>query len=123
MSIKTDVENMNAMSHWQGKWKEALEKYYADDVVRKVSGLVPMGKDMILEQVEDFINGCTEFKASEIKAVAVDEENNVSMVEMSQEYTHKFYGHIRQSLVFVQRWRDGQIYEEALYVMQERVNH
>jgi ketosteroid isomerase-like protein len=123
MSVKTNVENMNEMSYQQGKWKEALEKYYADDVVRKVSGLVPLvGKDMIREQIEDFIKGCTEFHSLEIKAVAVDEENNVSMVEMSQEYTHKFYGHIRQSLVFVQRWRDGQIYEESLYVMQERVN-
>ena len=123
MSIKADVENMNAMS-LQGKWKEALEKYYADDAVRKISGLVPLvGKDMIREQVEDFIKGCTEFTSYEIKAVTVDEENNVSMVEWSQEWTHKFYGHIRQSLVFVHRWRDGKIYEESLYVMQERANH
>jgi len=123
MSIKADVENMNAMS-LQGKWKEALEKYYADDAVRKISGLVPLvGKDMIREQVEDFIKGCTEFTSYEIKAVTVDEENNVSMVEWSQEWTHKFYGHIRQSHVCVQRWRDGLIYEESLYVMQERANH
>jgi hypothetical protein len=123
MSIKADVENMNAMT-LQGKWQEALDKYYADDAVRKISGLVPLvGKDMIREQVEDFINGLTEFKAYEIKAVAVDEENNVSMVEWSQEFIHKFYGHIRQTLVGVQRWRDGQIYEESLYVMQERANN
>jgi len=123
MSIKADVENMNAMT-LQGKWKEVLEKYYADDVVRKISGLVPLvGKDMIREQIEDFINGCTEFRSYEIKAVAVDEENNVSMVECSQEFTHKLYGHIRQSLVFVQRWRQGKIYEESLYIMQERANN
>ena len=121
MNIKADVENMNAMS-LQGKWKEAIEKYYADDVVRKVSGLVPMGKDMIREQVEDFLKGCTEFRSAEVKAVAVDEDNQVSMVEWFVEYIHKFYGHIRQSHVFVQRWRDGKIYEESLYVMQERVN-
>jgi len=123
MSIKADVENMNAMT-LQGKWKEVLEKYYAGDVVRKISGLVPLvGKDMIREQIEDFINGCTEFRSYEIKAVAVDEENNVSMVECSQEFTHKLYGHIRQSLVFVQRWRQGKIYEESLYIMQERANN
>lgn len=123
MSIKADVENMNAMT-LQGKWNEVLEKYYADDAVRKISGLAPLvGKDMIREQVEDFIKGCTEFTSYEIKAVAVDEENNVSMVEWSQEFTHKFYGHIRQSLVGVQRWRDGKIYEESLYVMQERANN
>lgn len=123
MSIKADVENMNAMS-LQGKWKEAMDKYYADDAVRKVSGLVPLvGKDMIREQVEDFIKGCTEFKAYEIKAVTVDEENNVSMVEQFVEWIHKFYGHVRQSHVCVQRWRDGKIYEESLYVMQERVNN
>ncbi len=107
----------------QGKWQEAFDKYYADDAVRKISGLVPLvGKDMIREQGEDFLNGCTELPSYEIKAVAVDEENNVSMVELFQEFTHKFYGHIRQSLVFVQRWRDGKIYEESLYIMQERVN-
>jgi hypothetical protein len=123
MSTKADVENMNAMT-LQGKWQEAFDKYYADDAVRKISGLVPLvGKDMIREQVEDFLNGCTEFRTSEIKAVAVDEENNVSMVEWFVEYTHKFYGHIRQSHVCVQRWRHGKIYEESLYVMQERANH
>jgi len=80
MSIKTDVENMNAMT-LQGKWKEVLEKYYADDAVRKVAGLAPLvGREMIREQVEDFIKGCTEFTSFEIKAVAVDEENNVSMI-------------------------------------------
>ncbi len=123
MSIKTDVENMNAMS-LQGKWQEAFDKYYADDAVRKISGLVPLvGKDMIRKQGEDFLNGCTELPSYEIKAVAVDEENNVSMVELFQEFTHKLYGHIRQTLVFVQRWRQGKIYEESLYVMQERANN
>ena len=123
MNIKADVENMNAMS-LKGKWKEAFDKYYADDAVRKIAGLVPLvGKDMIREQAEDFLNGCTQLPSHEIKALSVDEENNVSMIEMSQEFTHKFYGHIRQSLALVQRWRDGQIYEESIYVMQERVNN
>jgi hypothetical protein len=122
MSIKADVENMNAMT-LEGKYKEVLEKYYADDAVRKVSGLVPLvGKDMIREQVEDFIKDCTKFHSFEIKAVAVDEDNNVSMVEQFVEWTHKFYGHVRQTHVAVQRWRDGKIYEEFLYVMQERAN-
>ncbi|MCK4792202.1 MAG: nuclear transport factor 2 family protein [Desulfobacteraceae bacterium] len=123
MSIKADVENMNAMS-LQGKWQEAIEKYYADDVVRKISGLVPLvGRDMIREQAEDFLKGCTEFPSAELKAVAVDEDNAVSMVEWFMEYTHKLYGHIRQSQVCVQRWRDGLIYEESLYVMQEKVKN
>jgi ketosteroid isomerase-like protein len=122
MSIKADVENMNAMT-LQGKYWEAFDKYYADDAVRKIAGLAPLvGKDMIREQVEDFIKGCTEFKAFEVKAVVVDEENNVSMVEQFVEWTHKFYGHVRQNQVAVQRWRDGKIYEESVYVMQERVN-
>ena len=123
MSMKADLENMNAMSS-EGKWEEAFDKYYADDAVRKIAGLAPLvGKDMIREQVEDFIKGCTEFTSYEIKAVAVDEENNVSMVEWSQEWTHKFYGHIRQALVAVQRWRERLIYEESLYIMQERANN
>ena len=123
MSIKADVENMNAMT-LEGKYKEVLEKYYADDAVRKIAGLVPLvGKDMIREQVEDFVKGCTEFSGLEVKAVAVDEDNAVSMVEQFVEWTHKFYGHIRQNQVCVQRWRDGKIYEESLYLMQERVNH
>lgn len=122
MSIKADVENMNAMT-LEGKHQEAFDKYYADDAVRKVSGLVPLvGKDMIREHVEDFIKGCTEFHSFEIKAVAVDEENAVSMVEQFVEWTHKFYGHVRQNHVCVQRWRDGKIYQESLYVMQERAS-
>jgi hypothetical protein len=123
MSIKADVENMNAMI-LQGKNQEAYEKYYADDVVRKISGFVPLvGRDAVREQEKDFVKGCTEFRSAEVKAVAVDEDNHVSMVEWFVDFTHKFYGHIRQTHVCVQRWRDGQIYEESLYVMQERVNH
>jgi hypothetical protein len=122
MSIRADVENMNAMN-MQGKWQEAFDKYYADDAVRKISGLEPLvGKDMIREQAEDFIKGCTEFGGSEVKAVAVDEDNAVSMVELFVEWTHKFYGHVRQNQVCVSRWRDGKIYEESLYLAQERVN-
>lgn len=123
MSVKADVENMNAMT-LGGKYQEAFDKYYADDAVRKISGLVPLvGKDMIREQVEDFLKGCTAFGSAEVKAVAVDEDNKVSMVEWFVEWTHKFYGHIRQTHVCVQRWRDGKIYEESLYVMQERANN
>lgn len=122
MSIRADVEDMNAMS-LKGKWQEAFDKYYADDAVRRISGLVPLvGKAMIREQVEDFINGCTQFGSSEVKAVAVDEGNNVSMVEWFVEWTQKFYGHVRQTHVCVQRWREGKIYEESLYVIQERAN-
>ena len=122
MSVKADVENMNAMI-LQGKYWEAFDKYYADDAVRKIAGLAPLvGKDMIRQQAEDFVKGCTAFGSSEVKAVAVDEDDNVSMVEQFVEWTHKFYGHVRQNQVAVQRWRDGKIYEESLYLMQERVN-
>ena len=123
MSVKADVENLNAMI-LQGKNQEAYEKYYADDIVRKVPNLVPLvGKDAVREQEKDFVKGCTDFRRVEVKAVAVDEDNEVSMVEWFMDYTHKFWGDVRQAHVCVQRWRDGQIYQESMYVMWLAHNH
>lgn len=97
---------------------QAWDTYYADDVVRRVPEQLPyVGKEASRKQESDFLAGVTEFRNAEIRAMAVDEENAVSMVEWLVEYTHKQFGDIRQAHVSVQRWREGRIYEETIYVM------
>jgi hypothetical protein len=97
---------------------QAWGTYYADDMVRRVPEQLPyVGKEAARKQESDFLAGVTKWGKTEIRAVGVDEENQVSMVEWYIEYTHKQFGDIRQCQVSVHRWRDGRIYEETIYVM------
>ena len=118
MNLKASVEDLNAML-LQGRTQEAWNTYYAGDVVRRAGQDTPLiGKELNLEHDKDFVNSVTEWGGCAIKAVAADEDKSVTMVEWSLEYTHKFWGHIVQNQVCVQRWRDGRIYDESIYVMQ-----
>jgi uncharacterized protein (TIGR03067 family) len=117
MTLKESVKDLYGML-WQGRAAEAWDKYYADDLVRR-NGFEPARVGKIRNQVheQDFLNCVTGWKVAEIKAMAVDEDHSVTMVELLMEFTHKQWGDIRQSIVTVQRWRDGKIYDEASYVM------
>jgi uncharacterized protein (TIGR03067 family) len=118
MNLKASVEDLNAML-LQGRIQEAWNTYYADDVVRRAGQDTPLvGMKLNLEHDKDFVISVTEWGSSAIKAVAVDEDKAVTMVEWSLEFTHKVWGHIRQNQVCVQRWRDGRIYDESIYIMQ-----
>ena len=54
---------------------------------------------------------------AEWKTVAFDDDNQISIFEIYHEFSHKAYGDIRQTEVHVQRWRDGKIYDESIYLM------
>ena len=102
MNRKASVEDLNAML-LQGRTQKAWSTYYAGDVVRRVGQDTPLvGKELNLEDDKDFVNNVTEWGGCAIKAVAVDEDKEVTMVEWSLEFTHKVWGHILQKQVCVQ---------------------
>ena len=114
MSLKTHVNDLNAMI-LKGQILDAFEKYYAEDVVMQDGELKVEGKVANRKREEDFVNGLTAFRGAEISSVAVDEDNSITMVEWHFDYSHKDWGDQKYNQIAVQRWRDGQIYDERFY--------
>lgn len=115
MSLRSDVQALNDMI-LQGKVLDGFEKYYADDVVMQENeGEERVGKEVCRGFEEAFVNGLTEFRGARVKAVAVNEEDGVAMVEWFLDYTHKDWGSVTHDQVSVQRWKNGRIVHERFY--------
>ena len=100
----------------QGDILGAFEEYYHDDVVMTDAGMEPrVGKDINRAYEEAFVNGLTEFRGAEVKAVGVDEEAGKALVEWHFDFTHADYGDQTYDQVAVQTWEDGQIVDEKFY--------
>jgi len=100
----------------EGQILPAFEQYYADDVVMTDQGQEPrVGKAINRQYEEAFVNGLTEFRGAEVKAVAVDEEKGKAFVEWHFDFTHADYGSQTYDQVAVQTWEGGQIVEERFY--------
>ncbi|HEX8385233.1 MAG TPA: nuclear transport factor 2 family protein [Rubricoccaceae bacterium] len=100
----------------EGQILPAFEQYYADDVVMTDQGQEPrVGKDLNRQYEEAFVNGLTEFRGAEVKAVGVDEAAGKTFVEWHFDFTHSAYGSQTYDQVAVQTWKGGQIVEERFY--------
>lgn len=114
-SIREKVDDLNARI-LQGDILGAFEDYYADDVVMTDQGQPPReGKAVNRQYEEAFVNGLTEFRGAEVKAVGIDEEAGKAFVEWHFDFTHSAYGDQKYDQVAVQTWEDGQIVEERFY--------
>src|SRR6056297_3565804 len=65
----------------QGKILEAFDKFYADDVVMEEDDKRREGKEANREYEEQFVDALQEFHAADIKARAVDQENQTTFSE------------------------------------------
>lgn len=100
----------------QGKILEAFDKFYADDIVMEEDGKERVGKEANREYEEQFVNSLEAFHAADIKARAVDEENNVTFSEWFNDMTLEGVGRVQQQQVSVRTWNeDGQITHEKFY--------
>ena len=101
-----------------GDNEECWKDFYTEDVVRRITGLEPIvGRDACRDQVQHFAEGLTGVPTIGPSALAFDDENQVSIVEFRHDFSHKEYGEISQMQTHVQRWREGRIYEENIYVI------
>ena len=112
--IRERVDELNQMIQ-EGKILQAFDKFYADDIVMEEDGDARVGFEANREYEENFVSSIEEFRAAEVKSVAVDEENNVSFVEWHLDFTLEGVGDVEQNQVAVQRWSDGQIHNEKFY--------
>ena len=101
-----------------GDNEESWKEFYTEDIVRRITNLKPLvGRDACRQQVQHFMGGLTGRAKIEPTATAFDDENQVSIFEFRHDFRHKEYGGISQMQTHVQKWREGRIYEENIYVM------
>ncbi|MEM1271356.1 MAG: nuclear transport factor 2 family protein [Bacteroidota bacterium] len=109
------VGDLNGMI-LQGQILEAHDKFYHDNCVQQESETdAREGKAVNREFEEAFVGGLTEFRGAEVKSVAVDAENDTTMVEWFMDYTHKDWGDKTYHQVAVQRWSGDKIVHERYY--------
>ena len=115
MSIRANVDELNSMI-LQGQVLDAFEKFYAEDVeMVEVDGNVRKGKEENRAFEVAFVNNLVEFRAAEVKNVAVDEASGTAFVEWYMDYTHKEWGDRTYHQVSVQKWDGDQITWERFY--------
>lgn len=113
MTVKKDIQNMNAMI-LKGKAMEAFEKYYADNVVMQENENPPtVGKDANREREKQFFENIKKIHGAEVKAVTVGD--GVSMVEWFMDFTSKDGKRKKLNEVTVQRWKNRKIVHEKFY--------
>ena len=112
-SIRNRVDELNALIQ-QGGIMEAMNEFYADDVVMAENEQEPtVGLAANLEREQAFVDNTTWY-GLELKNVAVGDD--VSMVEWRMDFHNTQYGaRLAFTQVAVQRWRDGKIYDERFY--------
>jgi hypothetical protein len=100
----------------QGEILEAFEEFYAEDIVMEEGDDRRVGKDENREYEEQFVNSLEQFHSAEIKARAVDQENNVTFSEWENHMTLEGVGRVEQKQISVRTWNeDGQITNEKFY--------
>lgn len=109
------VSDLNEMI-LSGQILEAHDKHYANDVVQQENELEPtVGKAANRRREEEFLSNVVDFRAAEVKAVAVDPINRTTFVEWFFDYDHREWGTRRYHQVSVQHWRDDKITYERFY--------
>ena len=76
-----------------------------------------VGRDACREQVQHSIDGLTGAPKIDPTAIAFDDENQGSIIEFRHDFSHKEWGEISQMQTHIQRWREGRIYEENIYII------
>ncbi len=100
----------------QGKILEAFDRFYAEDVVMEEDDKRREGKEANREYEEQFVDALQEFHAADIKARAVDQENQTTFSEWFNHMTLEGVGEVKQHQVAVRTWNDeGQITHEKFY--------
>jgi len=86
LNLVTDLNGMIL----NGQVLEAHDKFYANDVIQMENSEMSFeGKELNRKREEEWVNNIVEFRGAEVKSIAVDEANDITMVEWFMDYTHK----------------------------------
>ena len=104
-------------------WKGALCKYYSENIVRKIKFQEAEDYFEILERVEACIEHDANFLAGLSAPITyddyvnrVDEERNLSFIEITQSFTHEAYGQVTQRISITHRWEKDKVIEETVVI-------
>lgn len=99
-----------------GRIIEAMEEFYADDVEMRENAEEPTrGLAANIEREKAFLSGVKAWNWTEWHATAVNDRENISIVEYSFEFVNSEGETVVYIQAAVQRWRDGKIFSERFY--------
>lgn len=111
--LRQRVDALNSMI-LQGRILEAMNEFYAEDVVMAENDQAPtVGLAANLERERAFV-AATQWHDLELQDVVVD--GQLAMVRWRMDFTNAAYGQrLAFTQVAVQRWADGKIVDERFY--------
>ncbi len=114
MSVLQNATDLYAMIG-QGQMMEALEKFYADNVVViEADGTRREGKDAQRQAVQQWFGMVQEYHGGGTEAITANEETGVACVECWTDVT-MMGNRNKMEEVAVQRWENDQIVQERFY--------
>ncbi|MCW3789138.1 hypothetical protein [Plebeiibacterium sediminum] len=114
LSLTERIEKLTDMIT-EGRWLEAFEKFYAEDIVRQETDHLPIkGKDACRIQEEKLVTCITDFKSSKVLNLITDK--NVSVIKWEFNYIHRDLGEQKYTQTAMQIWNcDGEITTEIIH--------
>lgn len=97
----------------EGKILEAMEEFYAEDVVMTEPYHTTEGKAANIQREKDFLAGVKEWKRFDVTAKAVGQDVTMYESVMAWATTEDQEVHVEQ--VAVAKWREGKIVHERFY--------
>jgi hypothetical protein len=112
-ALENSVKDL--ISHIQhGKFMEAFEKYYDDNVVMQENEQEPtIGKISNRLREQEFFSNTTGFENSKVESIATG--NDVAILVWHYNYNHREWGQKNYKQVSVQHWKDGKIVKEQFF--------
>jgi ketosteroid isomerase-like protein len=112
-SVQTLDDQLNQQIQ-AGAILEALEKFYADDVVMQENTDAPkVGKGVCRQAERAFLDAVETFHGAKLLGSAVNGDTSYS--EWEFDATYKGAGRVKLTQVAARRWKDGQIVHERFY--------
>jgi rhodanese-related sulfurtransferase/ketosteroid isomerase-like protein len=98
----------------EGKIIDAMNEFYADDVVMQENGNAPtVGKAANLEREEGFVGAVAQVHENRATSVLVDGDS--AAIHWVFDFTNKAGQRIRLDQIAQQTWRDGHIVQERFF--------
>jgi hypothetical protein len=111
--VKTLDDQLNQQIQ-SGAILEALERFYADDVVMQENTDEPkVGMEACRRAERAFLDAIEEFHAARLLGSAVNGDTSYS--EWEFDATYKGAGRIKLTQVAARRWKDGRVAHERFY--------
>ena len=112
-TLRANIADINHLIMNSGLY-DALEKYYADNViVLEKDQVVAESLEANIAREKEFLGGVSEWREAKIISVAAGED--VTMTEWHLDFVHEIYGHKKGNQVAVQYWKDGKVAREQFY--------